>query len=104
MKYAVIKLQGKQYKLTEGEQLTVDLLDVEDGKTFDVDEVLLVVEDGKENIGTPLVKGAKVTLKALESGKGEKIRVFKYKSKSKYRKTIGHRQKQTTVQVEKITV
>lgn len=103
MKYAVIKLQGKQYKLTEGEQLTVDLLDIEPGKTFDVTEVLLVAGEAKEKIGQPLVKDAKVTLKVIESGKGDKLRVFKYKSKSRYRKTLGHRQQQTTVQVERIS-
>jgi large subunit ribosomal protein L21 len=103
MKYAVIKLQGKQYKLTEGEKLTVDFLDKPAEEVFAAQEVLLMVDGQKQQVGTPTVKGAEVKLKVLESGKGEKIRVFKYKAKSKYRKTIGHRQKQTNVEVVSIS-
>ncbi|MDR0462688.1 MAG: 50S ribosomal protein L21 [Pseudomonadales bacterium] len=102
MKYAVVKLQGKQYKLVEGEKITVDLMEVEVDKTFDAEEVLLIVDGDKEKIGTPTVKGAKVTLKVLENGRGAKLRVFKYKSKSKYRRTRGHRQSQTNLEVLKI--
>ncbi|MDO5561156.1 MAG: 50S ribosomal protein L21 [bacterium] len=102
MKYAVIALQGKQYKVSEGDKLTVDLLDQEVGKTFDVSDVLLLNDEGKITVGTPLVEKAKVTLKVLESGKDEKLLVGKYKSKSKYRKVIGHRQRITNLEVVKI--
>lgn len=102
MKYAVIALQGKQYKVSEGDKLTVDLLDREVGKTFDVSDVLLLNDEGKITVGTPLVEKAKVTLKVLENGKDAKLLVGKYKSKSKYRKVIGHRQRITNLEVVKI--
>ncbi len=101
MKYAVIALQGKQYRVSEGDKITVDLLDQVAEENFVVTDVLLVNNEGKIEVGTPLVK-AKVTLKVLEHGKDAKLRVFKYKSKSKYRKTIGHRQNITNLEVVSI--
>ncbi len=99
MKYAVIALQGKQYKVSEGDKLTIDLLEEKEvDKTFDVTDVLLLSDNGKVSVGTPTLKN-KVTLKVLEHGKDAKLRVFKYKSKSKYRKTIGHRQRITNLEV-----
>lgn len=102
MKYAVIQLQGKQYQVEAGQKLTVDLLEGKAGDEVEITDVLLVNDAGKVQVGTPLVKDAKVTLKILESGKDEKLRVFKYKSKSKYRKTIGHRQRITNLEVVSI--
>jgi large subunit ribosomal protein L21 len=102
MKYAVIQLQGKQYRVAEGQTLTVDRVATEPGQTFDTSDVLLLSDGKKVSVGTPLVKGSKVTLKVLETGKDEKVVVFKYKSKSKYRKTIGHRQRISNLEVVKI--
>jgi large subunit ribosomal protein L21 len=102
MTYAVIALQGKQYKVEQGQVLTVDLLERKVGEKMEVSDVLLVSDGKKVKVGTPLVEGAKVTLKVLESGKDEKLRVFKYKAKSKYRKTIGHRQSISNVEVTEI--
>lgn len=101
MKYAVIALQGKQYRISEGEKLTVDLLDQPAEEKFVVTDVLLLNNEGKIEVGTPFVK-SQVTLKVLEHGKDAKLRVFKYKSKSKYRKTIGHRQNITNLEVVSI--
>lgn len=99
MKYAVIQLQGKQYQVSVGETLTVDRLDVEVGQTLDIKDVLLMVDGENVTVGQPLVKDASVQLKVLEHGRGDKIRVFKYKSKSRYRRTLGHRQNLTNLEV-----
>ena len=102
MKYAVIQLQGKQYRISEGDVLTIDRLEAEAGQEHQVSEVLMLTDGDDTQIGTPTLAGHAVTLKVMEHGLDEKLRVFKYKSKSKYRKTHGHRQRVTNVQVAKI--
>ena len=102
-KYAVIQLAGKQYQVAEGEQLTVDRQTGDVGNTITVTDVLLVGDDQTHTVGTPLVEKASVTLKIAGHGRGDKIRVGKYKAKSRYRKVQGHRQEQTTVDVVKIS-
>lgn len=102
MKYAIIQIQGKQYQVSEGQELTLDRLPHQQDESFEVTDVLLRRDDERIDVGQPLVKGAKVTLQVVEHGKDQKIKVFKYKSKSKYRKTIGHRQRVTNVRVMKI--
>ena len=99
--YAIIKTGGKQYCVEEGKVITIEKLDVEAGAEVAFDEVLLVSGDSVK-IGQPTVAGAKVTGKVLEQGKGAKIRIFKYKAKSHYRRRQGHRQPFTKVQIEKI--
>lgn len=99
--YAIIKTGGKQYCVEEGKVITIEKLDVEAGAEVTFDEVLLVSGDSVK-IGQPTVAGAKVTGKVLEQGKGAKIRIFKYKAKSNYRRRQGHRQPFTKVQIEKI--
>lgn len=101
-KYAIIQLQGKQFQVTEGDTFVVDSYDGEEGKNFDVTDVLLVADGEKISVGQPLVEKAKVTLSIVAQGKGDKIRVAHYKSKSRYRKVNGHRQVQSTLKVEKI--
>ncbi len=101
MKYAVIKTGGKQYKVSEGDILEVDRLNVKEGLvTFD--NVLLLVTDENAEIGKPLVLGAKVKAKLLEQKRGEKIRVAKFKSKVRYRRVSGFRAELSKVQIEKI--
>ncbi len=106
MSYAVVQLLGKQFKVEEGKTFTTDrVTDKNEGDTFTVSDVLLVADETnktKAKVGTPTVKGAKVTLKVVKHGRGKKIRVLKYKSKSKYRKVIGHKQHQSTLEVIKI--
>ncbi len=102
--YAIIQLQGKQYKVQAGDTLVVDKLEQTADGSFDVNDVLLVAQDDSLSLGEPLVAGAAVTLKVLSHQKGEKIRVAKYKSKSRYRRVYGHRQHQTTLEVVKISV
>ena len=99
--YAIIKTGGKQYCVEEGKVITIEKLDVEAGAEVAFDEVLLVSGDSVK-IGQPTVAGAKVTGKVLEQGKCAKIRIFKYKAKSNYRRRQGHRQPFTKVQIEKI--
>ena len=99
--YAIIKTGGKQYVVEEGKVISIEKLDVEEGAEVTFDEVLLVSGDDVK-IGQPNVAGAKVTGKVLEQGKERKIRIFKYKAKSNYRRRQGHRQPCTTVKIEKI--
>ena len=100
--YAVIRTGGKQYLVTEGQYLEVEKLEVEDGKSFDITDVLMVVNGDKANIGQPLVAGAKVVAKVLEQTKADKQIIFKYKAKKNYRVKTGHRQKLTKIEIVKI--
>ena len=100
--YAIIKTGGKQYRVSEGDVITIEKLDVAAEGTVSFDEVVTVVKDGDVKVGTPLVDGAKVTGTILEHGKAKKILVFKYKAKSNYRRRQGHRQPFTKVRIEKI--
>ena len=101
-KYAIIQLQGKQFMIQEGDEFLVDQLNQDAGSKFDVSDVLLLVKDTDRKVGQPLVEGAKVSCELVSNQRGEKIRVAKYKSKSRYRKVHGHRQYQSTVKVLKI--
>jgi large subunit ribosomal protein L21 len=100
--YAIIETGGKQFKVKEGDVLQVEKLEAAQGESVEITKVLAVVKDGEVVWGKPVVEGAKAILKVLEHGKGEKIIVFKYKPKKKYRRTQGHRQPYSRVVVEKI--
>lgn len=99
---AIIKTGGKQYKVSPGDKIKVEKLDKEEGKEIVFGDVLLVEKSRKVQIGTPLVKGAKVTAKVLKQGRGKKVIVFKYKPKTRYKKKQGHRQSFTEVEIAKI--
>lgn len=99
--YAIIQTGGKQYKVSEGDILTVEKLDVEEGSKVTFDQVLAV--NGTElTIGDPIVKGATVEATAVKNGRGKKVIVYKYKRKTGYHKKNGHRQSFTQVKIEKI--
>ncbi|QDR80135.1 50S ribosomal protein L21 [Sporomusa termitida] len=100
--YAIIETGGKQYRVTEGDVLSIEKIDVAEGQTVDFDRVLTVVKDGEVVIGKPLISDAKVTAEVVSHGKGKKILVFKYKAKSNYRRRQGHRQPFTKVRIDKI--
>lgn len=102
MKYVVIKTSGRQYKVAEGDELEIDKIEGEKGKSITFEEVLLLVDEGKVKIGQPLVKGAKVKAKILDQVKGKKIRVATYKAKSRYRRVKGFRPLLTKIKIEKI--
>lgn len=99
--YAIIRTGGKQYSVEEGKLIMIEKIDKAVGEEVVFEDVLLVAGD-EMKIGQPTVAGAKVVAKVLEQGKGKKIRIFKYKAKSNYRRRQGHRQPFTKVQIEKI--
>ncbi len=102
--FAIIKAGGKQYEVREGQELHIELLPTEIGKSIDL-EVLLVADDEGANVkvGKPLVSGAKVSATVVEHGKEDKVSVIKFKPKSRYRRNVGHRQPFTKIKIEKIT-
>ena len=100
--YAIIKTGGKQYKVAEGNEVIIEKLDAEEGSSVTFDEVLAVGEGDDIKIGRPLIEGAKITATVVKNGKGPKIRIFKYKHKTNYRRRQGHRQPFTKVKIEKI--
>ena len=100
--YAIIESCGKQYKVTEGDVVYFEKLDAEEGKKVTFDKVILVSKEGKVDVGAPYVKGVKVEGKVVSHGKGKKIIVYKYKAKKNYRRTQGHRQPYTKVEITKI--
>jgi len=97
--YAIIEACGRQYKVQEGETVYFEKLDTEEGKKVSFDKVVLVSNDGKVQVGNPYVKGIKVEGKVVSHGKAKKILVFKYKAKKNYRRTQGHRQPYTKVEI-----
>lgn len=99
--YAIIRDRGTQYRVEEGQVLDIALLDAEPGTQIELDEVLLVGGE-QTQVGTPLVAGAKVLAQVVNDVKGEKIVVFKYKNKKRYRRRTGHRQQYTRVTISKI--
>ena len=101
--YAIIESCGKQYKVAEGDVVFFEKLDVEEGKKVTFDNVVLVSDDKKVEVGAPYVKGVKVEGKVVSHGKGKKILVYKYKAKKNYRRTQGHRQPYTKVEITKIS-
>ena len=101
--YAISEACGKQDKVAEGDVVFFEKLDAEEGKKVKFDNVILVSENnGKIEIGNPYVKGAKVEGKVVSHGKSKKILVYKYKAKKNYRRTQGHRQPYTKVEITSV--
>jgi large subunit ribosomal protein L21 len=96
---AVIKTGGKQYLVKPGDKLKIEKLDKKAGEEVIFSDVLLVEKNKKVEIGTPIVKEAKVEAKILSQGKGDKVIVFKYKAKKRYSRKIGHRQPFTEIEI-----
>lgn len=101
MTFAIIKTGGKQYRVQEGDTLSIEKLEHEGDKIV-FDQVLLWASGQDVKVGKPLIPGAKVEAKVIEDGKGKKKMVFRYKSKTRRRKKKGHRQPYTKVQIVKI--
>lgn len=99
---AVIRTGNKQYRVSEGDILDIEKLDVEPGSETIFQEVLLVGEGEKLTFGTPLVDGAKVTAEVVDQHKGEKVIAFKYKRRKGYHRTVGHRRQLTRVKIKSI--
>lgn len=100
--FAVIKSGGRQYKVSVGQKLEVNRLPVEVGKQVQFDEVLLISDAGNTMVGSPVVADAMVLATAIEHARGEKLIVFKYKAKKRYRHRRGHRQELTVFTIDDI--
>ena len=102
MKHAIIETGGKQYRVAEGDVVFIEKLDVEAGAAVKFDRVLAIIDEENTVFGTPVVEGASVSANVVKNGKGKKVRVYKMKPKKGYRRTQGHRQPYTKVQIETI--
>ncbi len=102
MKHAIIVTGGKQYRVAEGDVIYVEKLDLAAGETVKFDRVLAVVDGENAVFGAPVIEGASVTANVVKNGRSAKIRVYKMKPKKGYRRTQGHRQPYTKVQIETI--
>jgi large subunit ribosomal protein L21 len=100
--YAIIETGGKQYRVNPGQTIDVERLEVAEGDTVELDRVLLIGDGDRVTVGTPTVDGAKVVATAKGVGKGDKVIVFKYKPKVRYRKKTGHHQLHTRLVIDKI--
>ncbi|WP_334108413.1 50S ribosomal protein L21 [Methylobacillus sp.] len=100
--YAVIKTGGKQYRVAAGDKLKVEKLAGDVGSEITLDKVLLVSDGENTTIGSPLVQGASVQAKVVAHGRADKVLIFKMRRRKHYRKTQGHRQSFTEIQIEKI--
>lgn len=100
--YAIIENGGKQYRVSEGDVVSMEKIVAEIGSTIFADKVLMVVDGDEIKVGSPVVETAKVTLKIVEHGKGKKVVIFKFKAKKNYRRKQGHRQPYTKVMIDKI--
>lgn len=92
MEYVIVKTGGKQHKVSKDSVIEVERLSYKPGEKFDFEDVLLYVSDGNVKLGKPKIKGVTVKAAVLEHIKGEKLRISKFKAKSKYRRVTGHRQ------------
>ncbi|MEK7529646.1 MAG: 50S ribosomal protein L21 [Patescibacteria group bacterium] len=102
--FAIIETGGKQYVVEEGRYFSTEKIDKAEGETVEFDALLVSDDEGKETkVGTPTVSGVKVIGKIMEQGREKKISVIKFKSKSRYRRNVGHRQPYTKVLIEKIS-
>lgn len=97
--YAVIKTGGKQYRVSAGTKIKVELLPADVGAEVTLDEVLMIGSDGDVKLGKPLLSGAAVKAKVLSHGRGDKVRIFKMRRRKHYRKTQGHRQNFTELEI-----
>ena len=97
--YAVFKTGGKQYRATTGDVLKIEKIDAEQGSSIELDQVLMVGEGEQVQIGSPYLDGGKVTATVVEHGRGDKIRIIKFKRRKHYRRQMGHRQYYTAIEI-----
>jgi large subunit ribosomal protein L21 len=100
--YAIVEIAGQQFKVEKDKKVFVHRLAAAEGSSIDFDKVLLIENEGNVSVGTPVVEGAKVTVKVLEHTKGDKVLIFKKKRRKSYQKMNGHRQSFTQVLIEEI--
>ncbi len=97
--YAIIKTGGKQYKVARGDTLKVESLHAAVGDTVEIDQVLMVADGDKMQIGAPLIDGGKVTGKVVSHGRGNKVRIIKFHRRKQHMKRMGHRQNYTEIEI-----
>ena len=97
--YAVVKTGGKQYRVSAGEKLKIEQIPADVGAEIVLDQVLLIADGDAVRMGTPLLDGAQITAKVLAHGRGDKVRIFKLHRRKHYRKTQGHRQNYTEIEI-----
>lgn len=100
--YAVFQLSGFQYTVEEGETIKVPLQDVKVGDKIDINDILLVKTSNEAVVGSPFVENAKIEAEVLTHGKDDKVLIYKYKRRTKYRRTQGHRQDFSEIKINKI--
>ena len=100
--YAVIKTGGKQYRVAQGQKLKVEQIPADIGQEISLDQVLSVGEGESLKVGSPLVEGATVTAKVLAHGRHDKVKIFKMRRRKHYRKTQGHRQNFTEIEISAV--
>lgn len=101
--YAVIQTGGKQYRVASGNKLKIEQVDAEVGSEIVIDKVLMVADADKVSLGAPLLSGASVRAKVIGHGRADKVRIFKMRRRKHYRKSQGHRQNYTEIEVIGIT-
>ena len=97
--YAVIKAGGKQYRVASGEKLRIETVVAEVGSEIVLDQVLMVADGDKVTLGTPTLNGASVKAKVLSHGRADKVHIFKMRRRKHYRKSQGHRQNYTEIEI-----
>jgi large subunit ribosomal protein L21 len=100
--FAIVEAGGKQYKIAAGEKITIEKVQAEAGADFVFDKVLLMVDGDTVKIGAPYLDGAKIAAKVVAQGRDDKKIIFRYHSKTRYRKKKGHRQPHTEIEIGKI--
>jgi len=100
--YAIIETGGKQYRVSPGQIIDVEKLDVAEGKAVELERVLLVADGDKVTVGNPVVSGAKVVATSQGEGKGKKLVAIKFKAKTRYHRMLGHRQPYTRLTIDRI--
>lgn len=100
--FAIIETGGKQFKVEKGTTLTVEKLENKEGSTVKIDRVLLINDGATLKVGTPLVEGASVTAKIISQEKADKVTIYKMKAKKRFRKTVGHRQPISKIEITEI--
>jgi large subunit ribosomal protein L21 len=102
--YAIVEIQGQQFKVEKDQKIFVHRLESEEGASLEFNKVLLIDNDGTVNVGTPTVEGAKVSGKVIEHVRGDKVLVFKKKRRKGYKKSRGHRQDFSQILIENIAL
>ncbi len=100
--YAVIATGGKQYRVTEGDTLKVEKIAGEEGSEIELDQVLMVADGDKIQVGTPVLDKGAVTARIKSHGRGKKVEIIKFRRRKHHRKQMGHRQDYTEIEVTKI--